>query len=63
VWLYLLILPIHVVGELGIFSIPAVMLASFALLGLLEIGYEIENPFGYHPNDLVIRYKKIIAYY
>lgn len=31
---------------------PAQALASFALLGILGIGWEIENPFGFDDNDL-----------
>ena len=53
VWIYLLALPYQLVGELNWWSIPAVTLASFALLGILGIGDEIENPFGYDYNDLV----------
>ncbi|OXA37642.1 UPF0187 protein sll1024 isoform X2 [Folsomia candida] len=52
VWLYLLALPYQLVGVLNWFTIPAVTLASFALLGILGIGWEIENPFGYDANDL-----------
>ncbi|KAF9188956.1 hypothetical protein BGZ51_000204 [Haplosporangium sp. Z 767] len=40
------------VGNLEGFMIPAVMLASFTLLGILGIGYEIENPFNDDYNDL-----------
>lgn len=32
--------------------IPGMGVACFALLGILEIGLEIENPFGYDDNDL-----------
>ena len=34
-------------------TVPAVTLASFCLLGILDIGSEIENPFGTDYNDLV----------
>jgi len=34
-------------------TLAAVCLASISLLGILEIGKEIENPFGYDANDLV----------
>ena len=34
-------------GPLGV-----VALISFTLFGIEEIGIEIENPFGYDPNDL-----------
>ncbi|ODM97780.1 hypothetical protein Ocin01_08903 [Orchesella cincta] len=51
-WLYLLALPYQLIGTLNWFTIPAVALAAFALLGILGIGWEIENPFGYDDNDL-----------
>ncbi|KAF9190143.1 hypothetical protein BGZ50_000356 [Haplosporangium sp. Z 11] len=51
-WIYLLALPFQLVGNLEGFMIPAVMLASFTLLGILGIGYEIENPFNDDYNDL-----------
>ncbi|CAL8104310.1 unnamed protein product [Orchesella dallaii] len=52
VWLYLLSLPYQLIGTLNWFTIPAVTLASFALLGILGIAWEIENPFGTDDNDL-----------
>ncbi|KIY48429.1 hypothetical protein FISHEDRAFT_65725 [Fistulina hepatica ATCC 64428] len=36
----------------GYLTIPATAFASFLLLGFLEIGQEIENPFNYDLNDL-----------
>ncbi|CAK5271734.1 unnamed protein product [Mycena citricolor] len=51
-WLYLLLLPFQVVGPLGYLVIPGTAFASFLLLGFLEIGQEIENPFNYDLNDL-----------
>ncbi|PPQ90098.1 hypothetical protein CVT25_012262 [Psilocybe cyanescens] len=36
----------------GVITIPATAFASFLLLGFLEIGQEIENPFNYDLNDL-----------
>jgi len=54
VWLYLLALPYQLVNQLEWFTVPAVTLASFALLGILGIGWEIENPFGTDDNDLVL---------
>jgi len=35
------------------FTIPIVGFAGFCYLGILAIGFEIENPFGYDSNDLV----------
>ncbi|KAF9975019.1 hypothetical protein BGZ65_008465 [Modicella reniformis] len=51
-WIYLLALPFQLVGNSGVGMIPTVMLASFTLLGILGIGYEIENPFNDDYNDL-----------
>jgi len=52
IWIYILSIPYQIVGDLGWWTIPAVAIASFCLLGILAIGQEIENPFGYDPNDL-----------
>lgn len=52
VLIYCLILPFQFVGELGLWTGFFVALVSFALFGIEEIGVEIENPFGYDPNDL-----------
>jgi len=51
-WLYLLLLPFQVVSTLHYLTIPGTAFASFLLLGFLEIGQEIENPFNYDLNDL-----------
>ncbi|KAJ7326408.1 Bestrophin, RFP-TM, chloride channel-domain-containing protein [Mycena albidolilacea] len=51
-WLYLLVLPFQLVGSLHYLTIPGTTFASFLLLGFLEIGQEIENPFNYDENDL-----------
>ncbi|KAF9099090.1 hypothetical protein BGX23_004061 [Mortierella sp. AD031] len=40
------------VANMNELMIPAVMLAAFTLLGILGIGYEIENPFNDDYNDL-----------
>ncbi|GAB4345664.1 MAG: bestrophin family ion channel [Cyanophyceae cyanobacterium] len=50
--IYCLTLPFQFVGALGWSTVPAVGIISFALLGIEEIGQEIENPFGYDANDL-----------
>jgi len=52
-WIYLLTLPSQLVEALGWWSAFATSLAAFCLLGVLEIGWEIENPFGRDSNDLV----------
>ncbi|KAG0376809.1 hypothetical protein BGX24_007179 [Mortierella sp. AD032] len=51
-WIYLFALPYQLVANSGPLMIPAVMLAAFTLLGILGIGYEIENPFNDDYNDL-----------
>nr|GAT51988.1 predicted protein [Mycena chlorophos] len=51
-WLYLLFLPFQIVSSLHYITIPGTAFASFLLLGFLEIGQEIENPFNYDLNDL-----------
>ena len=51
-FLYCFALPFQLVAELYWITIPAVGVISFALLGIEAIGLEIENPFGYDPNDL-----------
>ncbi|CAB4407586.1 unnamed protein product [Rhizophagus irregularis] len=40
------------IESLKYITIPIVFLASFILIGILHIGGEIENPFGYDENDL-----------
>jgi ion channel-forming bestrophin family protein len=52
VLLYCLTLPFQFVGVLGWFSIPVVLVISYAVMGIEEIGLEIENPFGTDHNDL-----------
>ncbi|KAF9930022.1 hypothetical protein FBU30_000935 [Linnemannia zychae] len=51
-WIYLLSLPFQLVSNLQALMIPSVILAAFTLLGILGIGYEIENPFNDDYNDL-----------
>ncbi|MBW4521684.1 MAG: hypothetical protein KME16_18545 [Scytolyngbya sp. HA4215-MV1] len=50
--LYCLSLPFQMVGNLGWWTALIVVLISFTLFGIEEIGVEIENPFGHDPNDL-----------
>lgn len=51
-WLYLFFLPFEIFSSFKWLTIPATAFASFLLLGFLEIGQEIENPFNYDLNDL-----------
>ncbi len=50
--LYCLSLPFQMVESVGWWTGPVVILISFTLFGIEEIGIEIENPFGHDPNDL-----------
>lgn len=50
--LYCFSLPFQMVKDFGWFTGAIVAIISFTLLGIEEIGIEIENPFGRDPNDL-----------
>lgn len=50
--IYFLLVPFKLVGHLTWGTPLAVGILAFALLGIEEIGLEIENPFGYDANDL-----------
>jgi len=50
--IYCLSLPFQIVADLGWWTGLVAALVSFTLLGLEEIGIEIENPFGHDLNDL-----------
>jgi len=52
--LYFASLPIQVVPECGWTSIVIVMLTAFTFFGIEAISSEIENPFGYDENDLLL---------
>ncbi|KAM5540142.1 hypothetical protein V8D89_006282 [Ganoderma adspersum] len=51
-WLYLFFLPFQVWSTFGYLTIPGTAFVSFLMLGFLQIGHEIENPFDYDLNDL-----------
>lgn len=50
--IYCMLLPFQWVSKWELLTGPMVGLLSFTLLGIEEIGLEIENPFGTDPNDL-----------
>ncbi len=50
--LYCLLLPLGLAGQLGWWTPGVIAVVSFVLLGVEEIGNEIEDPFGYDFNDL-----------
>ncbi|KAL0485735.1 hypothetical protein AKO1_003277 [Acrasis kona] len=51
-FLYLLTLPFVILDDLYWFSIGAMFLISYSLLGIEQAGIEIEDPFGTDRNDL-----------
>jgi len=52
VWAYLFFLPFQLYNYVGWLTIPATAVASVTYLGFLEIGAQIEQPFGYEQSDL-----------
>ncbi|WVR03769.1 hypothetical protein IAU60_000764 [Kwoniella sp. DSM 27419] len=52
VYTYLFFLPFQVYNALGWLTIPATAIAATIYLGFLEIGVQIEMPFGYDQSDL-----------
>lgn len=50
--IYCLSLPFQMVDQLEWMTAPVVALISFTLLGIEEIGIQIEDPFGHDSNDL-----------
>ncbi len=50
--IYCLSLPFQMVAKMGWYTVPLTALISFTLLGIEEIGNQIEDPFGNDPNDL-----------
>ncbi|AFZ33006.1 hypothetical protein Glo7428_4570 [Gloeocapsa sp. PCC 7428] len=50
--LYFLLLPLEIVAGLTWWTGPILVFISSILLGIDEIGAEIEEPFGHDPNDL-----------
>lgn len=51
-WAYVLVLPFQLVMYLDWVAIPATIIAGYIILGLAQIGRELENPFGQDVNDL-----------
>ena len=50
--IYCVGLPFRLVPKLGWWALPTVAVVSFLLLGVKEVGRELENPFGTEVNDL-----------
>ncbi|KAF8189307.1 Bestrophin, RFP-TM, chloride channel-domain-containing protein [Pholiota molesta] len=55
-WIYLFFLPFQIYSTFKWITIPGTAFSAFLLLGFLEIGQEIENPFNYDLNDLDLDY-------
>ncbi len=52
---YLATLPMALVADFGWATVPALLLIAYILLGVEEIGVEIEDPFGNDVNDLPLK--------
>lgn len=52
IFFYIVTLPWGLAHDLKYFSVPAVMMVFYAMVGIELIGEEIENPFGYDSDDL-----------
>lgn len=52
---YLATLPMGLVTEMGWMTVPATLLIAYVMLGVEEIGVEIEDPFGYDHNNLPLK--------
>lgn len=50
--IYIYTLPFALLSTFGWETVPATLLIAYILLGIEEIGVEIEDPFGTDPNDL-----------
>ncbi|KXN70760.1 UPF0187-domain-containing protein, partial [Conidiobolus coronatus NRRL 28638] len=56
-FIFCVILPLEMLSYMNKrhwLTVPFVMISVFVIYGILAIGEEIENPFGYDPNDLPI---------
>ena len=54
IFFYFLALPFGLYSQMHWLSVPAIGFIALILLGINEIGVEIEDPFGDDPNDLPI---------
>lgn len=51
-WAWVTVLPFQLVQPLGWATIPGAMAGAYMVLGLAQIGHELEDPFGHDVNDL-----------
>jgi ion channel-forming bestrophin family protein len=54
IMIYFIFLPFGLYAQLQWLAVPAIGIISLILLGINEIGVEIEDPFGDDPNDLPV---------
>ncbi len=52
--LFCFTVPMALLSSMGWFTGPASAIVAYAMFGIDEIGVEIEDPFGYDPNDLAL---------
>src|SRR5262249_8903627 len=50
--LFCVTVPMALLPQMGWFTAVASAIVAYAMFGIDEIGVEIEDPFGYDPNDL-----------
>ncbi|TNY24153.1 Bestrophin, RFP-TM, chloride channel-domain-containing protein [Rhodotorula diobovata] len=61
-YIYLVLLPFLLYASLAWLTIPAVFISACVFLGFLELGQQLEMPFGYDESDLDLdRYAALIA--
>lgn len=53
--IFLATMPLAIVKDFGWTTVPATLLISYVMLGIEEIGVEIEDPFGTDENDLPLK--------
>ncbi|KAF1820575.1 uncharacterized protein K489DRAFT_390027 [Dissoconium aciculare CBS 342.82] len=51
-WAYVFALPFQLVDPLGWVAIPGAVAGAYMILGIAQIGRELEDPFGHDVNDL-----------
>jgi putative membrane protein len=54
IWVFLVLLPLSLVGFLGLWFLPLTFLIGYVFIMLEYLGRHIENPFENHPNDTPI---------
>ena len=52
IWLYLLVLPWGIIGQMDWWAVPATVVQAYLFIAVDEIARAIENPFGHDEDDL-----------